>query len=214
MERFLGEELGDVRVHSEPPAARTAAALKADAFTVAQDIFFGSGRAKLDTPSGMALLGHELTHVRQQRGLGRSAPASHLAAQSEEMEAGGNELALRGVLAGGDSLAPGPVSLTLGPSGLPTSEGTMRGAAVRVSPPQSLPAMLSGGPSMMVARAPADREASTQAPAPEGSPAAEPSATQQRAEGGSELDVNAVARQVYDWIMRRLAVERERAGYP
>ena len=56
-----------MRVHADGEAASRAAALSARAFTVGDDVFFGAGEYRPETREGRHLLGHELTHVVQQR---------------------------------------------------------------------------------------------------------------------------------------------------
>ncbi len=63
MEQSFGQSFGDVRVH-EGGAAKSVGAV---AYTQGTDIHFAPGRYKPDTSSGRALVGHELTHVVQQR---------------------------------------------------------------------------------------------------------------------------------------------------
>lgn len=62
-EARLGRDLGDVRVRTDPEAAR---AERAAAFTVGSDIVFGAGRYAPETSAGRRLLAHELVHVVQQ----------------------------------------------------------------------------------------------------------------------------------------------------
>lgn len=62
-----GHHLGDVRVHNDGVAAASARALAARAYTIGRDIVFGAGELAPGTPQGQRLLGHELTHVIQQR---------------------------------------------------------------------------------------------------------------------------------------------------
>jgi hypothetical protein len=57
-----------VRIHTDELAAKLAARINAFAFTLGQDIYFGRGRYAPETPTGFALLGHELTHVVQNQG--------------------------------------------------------------------------------------------------------------------------------------------------
>lgn len=64
----LGYDFHQVRVHDDGEAARSAAALDAEAYTVGQDIVFGAGRYAPRSTDGSRLLGHELVHVMQQRG--------------------------------------------------------------------------------------------------------------------------------------------------
>ncbi|MGI0485757.1 DUF4157 domain-containing protein [Pantanalinema rosaneae CENA516] len=63
MEKSFGTSFSDVRVH-EGPQAKSVGAL---AYTQGNRIHFAPGQYNPSTPSGQALLGHELTHVVQQR---------------------------------------------------------------------------------------------------------------------------------------------------
>jgi hypothetical protein len=56
-----------VRVHTDGPATSAASRVQARAFTVDDHIYFGRGFYQPDTNEGRALVGHELTHVLQQR---------------------------------------------------------------------------------------------------------------------------------------------------
>lgn len=73
MERRFGEDLGDIRLHTDTAAAQSARQLSARAFTVGQHIVFGSGAHRADAPAGHQTLAHELTHALQQRQPGGSA---------------------------------------------------------------------------------------------------------------------------------------------
>lgn len=66
MKRAFGRDFSDVRVHTGPDAAGAANAVQARAFTVGNDVTFGSGEYRPGTPQGDALLAHELAHVAQQ----------------------------------------------------------------------------------------------------------------------------------------------------
>ncbi|MEU4195416.1 DUF4157 domain-containing protein [Kribbella sp. NPDC026611] len=65
----LGTGLGEVRVHTGPRSAESAARLGARAYTVGNDIVFGRGEYAPGDAGGRRLLAHELAHVVQQRGL-------------------------------------------------------------------------------------------------------------------------------------------------
>jgi Domain of unknown function (DUF4157) len=71
---MLGDSLGDVRIHRDENAAGLARSVSARAFTVGNDVFFGSGEYEPTTPAGRELLTHELVHVVQQRGAPRAGP--------------------------------------------------------------------------------------------------------------------------------------------
>jgi hypothetical protein len=72
MERSLGSPFGDVRVHRDSDAARTASLLSASAYTVGRHVVFAQGEYAPSTIAGLRLLAHELTHVVQQRGQAES----------------------------------------------------------------------------------------------------------------------------------------------
>jgi ribosomal protein S18 acetylase RimI-like enzyme len=63
METALGANFSDVRIHVGPEAS----SIGAIAFTWGSDIHFSPGQYNPHTPGGQFLLGHELTHVVQQR---------------------------------------------------------------------------------------------------------------------------------------------------
>ena len=66
-EPSFGYDFSQVRIHSNPEAARMAQALNAKAFTSGRDVLFGTGQYASGTTSGKKLLAHELAHVVQQR---------------------------------------------------------------------------------------------------------------------------------------------------
>jgi hypothetical protein len=63
MERYFGDDLSQVRVHTGPEAE----SIGALAFTLGTDIYFAPSQYQPHTQYGRELLGHELTHVLQQR---------------------------------------------------------------------------------------------------------------------------------------------------
>ena len=71
METAFGSDFSAVRVHEGPQAARIGAL----AFTIGTDIYFAPGRYQPETLHGQQILGHELTHVIQQRQGRVRAPA-------------------------------------------------------------------------------------------------------------------------------------------
>lgn len=66
MERGLGADFGDVRVHTDTQADQLSQAVSARAFTTGRDIFFRQGEYNPDSSNGQRLVAHELTHVVQQ----------------------------------------------------------------------------------------------------------------------------------------------------
>jgi len=73
-ESRMGQDFGDVRVHTGSQADRAARSVNARAFTLGSDVVFRSGEYSPNTRSGKRLLAHELTHVVQQGG-GRDVPS-------------------------------------------------------------------------------------------------------------------------------------------
>jgi hypothetical protein len=84
MEPRLGHDFSQVRVHDDARAAESARAVNADAYTVGQDIVFGSDRYRPESQSGRELLAHELAHTVQQRGLQRSGPGLEFPSNVED----------------------------------------------------------------------------------------------------------------------------------
>lgn len=67
LERALGTDLSEVRVHADARADQLNRALRSRAFTSGQDIFFRRGAYLPERPAGTALLAHEVAHVLQQQ---------------------------------------------------------------------------------------------------------------------------------------------------
>jgi hypothetical protein len=70
MQSRFGADFSDVKIHTGDDAVQMSREMRAQAFTVGNDIFFNSGRYNPESESGKYLLAHELTHVVQQKGLG------------------------------------------------------------------------------------------------------------------------------------------------
>jgi hypothetical protein len=68
MENRMGDNLGDVRVHTGPKAASACEDINARDFTVGNHVAFNSGEYDPESPEGQHVLAHELAHVRQQTG--------------------------------------------------------------------------------------------------------------------------------------------------
>jgi Domain of unknown function (DUF4157) len=68
LEPKFGHSFGDVRVFADSQADQLAREYQARAFTVGQDMYFRDGEYDPNSPAGMSLLTHELTHTIQQRG--------------------------------------------------------------------------------------------------------------------------------------------------
>jgi hypothetical protein len=86
-EERLGQDFGDVRVHTGGEASALAAERGAAAVSVGDDIFFRTGRFQPETQEGRRLLAHELTHVAQRRQGGAPAPRAALEAEADAVAA-------------------------------------------------------------------------------------------------------------------------------
>jgi outer membrane protein OmpA-like peptidoglycan-associated protein len=69
MEPRFGHDFNQVRVHTDAPAAESARAVDALAYTVGEHVVFGAGRYAPEAYGGRKLIAHELTHTIQQRGV-------------------------------------------------------------------------------------------------------------------------------------------------
>lgn len=67
----LGYDLSAVRIHTGSAASHSARSLKAEAYTLGEDIVFNEGRYRPGDDDGRQLLAHELAHVAQQLDRGR-----------------------------------------------------------------------------------------------------------------------------------------------
>lgn len=66
LEKDLKADLAEVRVHTDAEADHLARAVKATAFTSAQNIFFAAGAFAPESNEGLKLLAHEALHTVQQ----------------------------------------------------------------------------------------------------------------------------------------------------
>jgi len=82
MESRFSADFGRVRVHTDKDAVQMSRALNAQAFTHGENIYFGAGKSA----GRNALTAHELTHVLQQTGGGRSQEAAHVPAVQREVQ--------------------------------------------------------------------------------------------------------------------------------
>jgi hypothetical protein len=89
LERTLGLDLGEVRLHDDARAHAAAAAIKARAFTIGSDIYFARGAYQPESSTGIELIAHEVAHVAQQArgtaptGRGVSQPGDHHEREAE-----------------------------------------------------------------------------------------------------------------------------------
>jgi uncharacterized protein DUF4157 len=67
IQRALGADLSDVRIHTDAQAHNLSQAVSARAFTSGKDVFFQQGAYQPDSDEGRRMVAHELAHVVQQR---------------------------------------------------------------------------------------------------------------------------------------------------
>lgn len=63
----FGHDFSNVKIHTDTVAAKSAQSINALAYTSGNNIVFNTGQYSPDSNSGKRLLGHELTHVVQQK---------------------------------------------------------------------------------------------------------------------------------------------------
>lgn len=68
LEQAFAADFAAVRLHRDAGAQRAAAALGAQAFVSGADVYFAAGRLDFTSPTGRALIAHELAHTLQQAG--------------------------------------------------------------------------------------------------------------------------------------------------
>ena len=135
MEAVFGTSFADVRVH----VGGEAASIGALAFTIGSDLYFAPGQYNPQTMQGQQLLGHELTHVVQQRsGRVRNPMGSGIAVvQDPALEAEAERMGTRA------ATTPGPVALQPKPAPGPSLHP---GPVLRSSPPVQVSGPSPAGP--------------------------------------------------------------------
>lgn len=111
MERRLGSDLGNVRVHTDDRAAASARAVDALAYTVGSSIVFDRGRYAPERSDGRALLAHELVHTIQQ---GSRRSPSRQRPLTIDSPSSGAEREARRIAASPPPSPSGPAALSTG----------------------------------------------------------------------------------------------------
>ena len=89
MGKAFGADMSGIRIHTDAAAVLLTQSLKAQAFTVGSDIYFGEGKFSPGSRGGEHLLAHELTHTVQQGAVeaeSDNAMVVRLKAESEAAE--------------------------------------------------------------------------------------------------------------------------------
>ena len=226
MESVTGRDLGDVRVHT----ARLAP-LNVQAATRGRDVTVEPGQDRFDTPGSLALLGHELTHVAQGGGMVRTKPVAQTAIlpqakaparlMREEAEAESTEQTILDLFrpAGGQRAETAETADTTQPgTALPVPRLGQSAPEARVQrqPLPSFPDVWEMeeelvGAEEEEAELPTTEEEEGYLPDEEEGEEEEILEPEKEPEE-KELDPDHLARQVYPFIKRMLAVERERTA--
>jgi len=118
MERRFGYDFGEVRVHTDVVAARSAHSLGAAAYTAGRHVVFGAGRYAPGTLAGRLLLAHELAHVAQQGGATATGWSVGDQRRSDSVRGGGHEAEADAWAVAAALPAPGlPARVPVTPSG-------------------------------------------------------------------------------------------------
>ncbi len=222
MENTLGRDFSRVRIHTAQLSP-----LNVQAAAQGDDVYFDAGQDNFDSPTGLALLGHELTHVAQSgaapsQSVARMAapvPATNLMRVADD-EAQADQVE-RSIFSNASAPLPlsGPVAVPRVPArpaaptmaqraqetGTPEQEETP-GQQFAQHLKESLPVGLSLPPSN---ESPGDLTETLTSSVAEATQAA--ADAQEDAPEKVTLDLDNLARQVYPLIKRLLAIERERS---
>lgn len=120
LEPRFGHDFSRIRVHTDSPAAESARAVNALAYTVGDDVVFGHGQFRPGSAEGQRLIAHELAHTIQQAG----GTAAQEGGRSESVLEGEADAASQAAVAGQDvqvgSAAPVGLSRQPAPGTAPT----------------------------------------------------------------------------------------------
>ena len=195
LEAISRRDLSGVRVYSSPLAET----LGARAFTSGQRIVFAPGRLRFESAPELALLGHEVAHVGEALAFKQ---ASGVASDEGEEAAERQEAVVQRVVERG---WPAPLERAVRRTGQPAPEPPPRVSRAR----HEALAPSASGADLAVSRAQGEGIDGDSEAIPEARfsvPRAESKASR------SPVDVDALARKVYDILKSRLRAERERHG--
>lgn len=126
MEQRFGYDFGNVRIHNDVPAHKSATEINARAYTHDKHVVFGPDQYQPATNAGKTLLAHELTHVLQQTAASRrkfepsSSPAGAAMGRQSSTDSGQRSRPAAGN--SGGQIARQPAPLPASPLTIP-SEG-------------------------------------------------------------------------------------------
>jgi hypothetical protein len=209
----LGRNLSEVRLHTSPLVQT----LRAEAFTSGSHVVFAPGRLDISTGKGLALLGHELTHIGQPLAFKQESSASQVFEDSHERAARQQEESIQNIVEHG---WPKTHSMELRHAAPAATAISATSAYIQRQADEdstSAQAMDSSGSSSASAAAGESSGQAAGAAQPGSSGAAGSSPSSGGAPGGGaagpgapNANVDALARQVYGILKNRLRSERDR----
>ncbi len=213
MQARLGRDLSQVRVHTSPLVQT----LRAEAFTSGRNVVFAPGRLDMNTGKGLALLGHELTHIGQPLAFKQESSAGQVSEDSQERVARQQEVNIQRIIENGwpkthsmELQRPARPATPAAPAITATSPFIQRLADENTASVESMdpgsasptPGHAAESSGQPVGASPTGGQAgSSTSTAPGGSPAGTPA---------PNANVDALARQVYGILKNRLRAERDR----
>jgi len=221
MERVIGQDFSDVRIHTA-----NLSPLNVQAATRGRDVYVEPGQDRFDTPESLSLLGHELTHVAQGGGIVSAKPVAQMAILPQAW----TPARLEGEEAKAESTEQTVLAISR-PTMVQRAEETGSGAEMPMpSPPggQSLPSGQVPSPSFPSPRdfemgkeelvGTGDEDYLPETKEEEEKEGYLPASEEEEEEGElleeepeeEKPDLDRLAQQVYPFIKRLLAVERER----
>jgi len=169
MQARLGSNISDVRLHTSPLVQ----ILRAEAFTSGRNIVFAPGHLDVSSAKGLALLGHELTHVGQPLAFKQESSAGRVFEDTGEQIARQEEENVLRIVEHG---WPKPHSMELQRPARPSAS-----PAHASQPPAHL---FSASPMIITTSSQTDMNGGSPAPGPANTPAGQPAGAEQPAPSG------------------------------
>jgi hypothetical protein len=208
MQAHLTRNFSEVRLHTSPLVQT----LRAEAFTSGSHVVFAPGRLDISTGKGLALLGHELTHIGQPLAFKQESSASQVFEDSQERAARQQEESIQNIVEHG---WPKTHSMELRHAATASPVISATNAFIQRQADEdstSAQGINSSGSSPETASAGESSGQAAGAAQPGGGGAAGSSPSSGRAAGAGapNANVDALARQVYGILKNRLRAERDR----
>ena len=208
MQAHLGRNLSEVRLHTSPLLQT----LRAEAFTSGSHVVFAPGRLDISTGKGLALLGHELTHIGQPLAFKQESSASQVFEDSQERAARQQEESIQNIVEHGwpkthsmelRHAAPASPVISATSAFIQRQADEDSTSAQGINSSGSSPETASAGES-------SGQAAGAAQPGGGGAAGSSPSSGRAAGAGAPNANVDVLARQVYGILKNRLRAERDR----